>query len=190
MKSVLYSILYMGISLNCYSATIYQCENSEGSMILTNKKERFNSNYNCDKSINYPDSNSITRPMTKKEIEQEEIKIYKQKYQEWLKLGGKNSGIRAPIKPVRIEHELNFWPVLYGGVWVGTGLVGTDYLEINEGFDTHEDCMSNKNYYIKKYSNQLRLAIPQHIKVAKAPKKSYRVACYSTIDPVEYDLVP
>lgn len=127
--------------------------------------------------------------MTQKELEQEEIKAYKLKYKEWLKLGGENSGIRAPIKPVRIEHELNFWPVLYGGVWVGTGLVGTDYLEINEGFDTHEDCMSNKDYYIKAYSNQLRLEIPQHVKVTKAPKRSYKVACYSTIEPVEHDLV-
>lgn len=172
------------------SHTVYQYKHNDGTTILTNKKkEKDDTDWTYQKQTQYV-SSRIEKTITEEELEKEEIRVYKQQYQEWLKKGGKNSGIKPPIKPVKIVHELTFWPVLYGKLWVGTGLIATDSIKINEGYDTNEDCLDNRSYYIQTYGKQLNLDIPKYVKVAKQPKRTYSVACYSTIGPVEHSLVP
>jgi len=187
------SILYLCLLVTCSSYagnTVYQYKNNAGTTILTSKKKaKTDSEWTYVEQTYYPDSN-IAPPLTKKELEQEEIRVYKQQYAEWLKKGGKNSGISPPVKPIKIDHELTFWPILYGKLWVGTGLVASDFIKIRDGFDTHEDCMANKSDYIRTYGKELNLDIPKYVKVAKPPKKTYSVVCYSTIGPVERPLVP
>lgn len=191
MKLILCMSLSLCTSLNVYAGqTIYEYKNDNGSAVITNKKIKTDdTDWAYVNSTYYPDT-GISRPLTKEELEKEEIRVYKQQYQKWLKQGGKNSGKSPPTKPIKIVHELTFWPVLYGKLWVGTGLVATDALKINDGFDTNEDCMSNKSYYISVYGKQLNLDIPNYVKVAKPPKKTYVLSCYSTVGPVERSLVP
>ncbi|NAR48526.1 hypothetical protein GPS60_12980 [Acinetobacter haemolyticus] len=172
-----------------FAGTVHTYKNDNGTTILTNKK-RDASEWNHIKTTTYEDSPIITRHLSEKEIEAQEIKNYKQQHREWLKKGGKNSGLRPPVKPTKIVHELTFWPILYGQLWVGSGLVAFDAIEIPYGFDTNEDCMANKTAYISAYSKHLNLDIPSYVKVAKKPKKTYTLSCYSSIDPIERYLVP
>lgn len=191
MKSIIGLGLGLGMVCSVYGQTIYLYKSDKGSVLTNKKKPESDTEWTYEKHTDYPDSNVIySRNVSKEESEKEEIRVYKQQYKEWMKQGGKDSGIRPPTKPIKIEQELSFWPVLYGELWVGTGLIATDSIKINHGFNTHEDCMSNQRYYIQVYGKQLNLSIPESVKVAKQPKKTYSLFCYSTIGPVERSLVP
>ncbi|MCK4103416.1 hypothetical protein [Acinetobacter radioresistens] len=182
--------IFISSAYQSYAGTVHTYKNSDGSTILTNKKIN-DSEWTYVKTTTYEDSPAIiNKPLSDKEIEQQEIRIYKQQYKDWLSKGGKKSGVRPPVKPTKIVHELTFWPTLYGQLWVGNGLVAFDAVEIPDGFDTNEDCMANRAAYIKAYSEKLNLDIPSYVKVAKQPRKTYSVSCHSSIDPVERYLVP
>lgn len=192
MHKILLFTALLGSSFKSHAETVYQYESKTGDTILTVKKRTNDPSLKLVKEtkLDAPKAKATIVHLTEQDIEKEEIKNYYLQYKEWLGKGGKNSGLRPPVKPARIYQELAFWPILHGNVWIGGGLVKSDSIRIKDGFESYEDCMANKSDYIRIFSKDLDLYIPQNVKLPKAPKVTYSITCYSTISNVERTLVP